>query len=181
MDSNRSVSALLTLFQSIGQSLKELYLWFHQSIRDQSIQFDDILYHFPSIEVFSSRNVHLSALRQPYPHIRRLMIQSIYNPLEEYEIIALLEQLPALCDLQLPRCQSSYPLNIIHQYCPSLRQLTYSMREEAEMIYPDNGRFIKNSGFHTLAIQAGKGFQIHDVAAVLTVYSGTLVDMSLVG
>lgn len=180
VDSKGSTTALLTLFPMIGKTLKELRLWINYRIRDEWIRFDDILHHFPNIEVFSSRNVHLSPLCQTYANISGLIITTIYNPLNEHEIIALLKQLPALQELKLPRCQSSRPLALIHQYCPSLCSLGYSMTEDSSMRYIAD-RVINGNGFHTLGIKAERGFQIHDLAAALTAYSNTLVYMSLVG
>lgn len=171
---------LLALFQSMGPTLKELHLWFHQRIQGQWIRLDGILDRFPYIELFSSGNVDLSPLRNTYSNLKSLLIQSVRQPLEENEILALLKQLPALRYLKLPRCQSSRPLSIIHQYCPSLRTLTYSMGEDADTICNDI-MVINDAGLHSLTIEALHGFQTQDLAAVLTANSDTLVNLSLFG
>ncbi|CDH60787.1 predicted protein [Lichtheimia corymbifera JMRC:FSU:9682] len=140
VDSNLCISALFTLFQSIGQTLRELRLLFNVRIRGQWIRFDDILEHFPNLEVLFSRLRHL----------------------------------------ELPGCQSSCPLASIHQYCPSLRVLAYTVGDNNSMIYP-NDVAINGNGLHSLRINAGINFKIDDVAAILSRYSDTLVNICIMG
>ncbi|CDH60852.1 predicted protein [Lichtheimia corymbifera JMRC:FSU:9682] len=181
MHSNFYISALFTLFQSIGQTLKELRLWFNVRIRGQWIRFDDILEHFPNLEeFFSNRNVHLAGLSQTYTNHQTMIIMSVHEPLEANEIIRLLKQLPGLRHLELSGCQNSSPLARIHQYCPSLRALAYTAGEHKSMRHLDNVA-INGNGLHSLRINAGINYKVHDVAVILSTYSHTLVDIRILG
>ncbi|CDS06445.1 hypothetical protein LRAMOSA08973 [Lichtheimia ramosa] len=147
------------------------------------ISLKDILQHFPNIEAFTCNSVNVTDLIVHPQHtykVKKLVLTAITQPLGSQDVIALLKRFPSLEHLVLTDCQDSIPLAILHQYCPALGSLSYSMTGRTRS--PDFAiSAMSTTGFHSLSIYAGDNFNMEHVIPLLITHCDTLVDVQIHG
>lgn len=172
------ISHLYALLKSTSGALKNIYLKVGPGIRHDSVQLAVILRHCPHLEVFKCNQVFLAPLEHTYKKMKKLWIDSIVHTVSAETILALVEHLPALKHIRLPRCEDSSALPMVYSHCPRLRTLAYSTTWEAVVVFHES-IVIKEYGLHSLTVEGGSNLHLQDVVDALTSCSNTIVNVDI--
>lgn len=177
--------AVVRLLQPITAVLKTINLTISHALPNAAIAFKDIMPNGSRLEAFTCNKIDMTGFIahdhvHKYPNLKKLIITSITHPLEEKDIIGLLERFPSLQLLSLPQCQHSTPLSLMPQYCPFLDSLIYSVKQKAfEAEY--HPRTDNQVGLHSVYLDTGENFHIEDIASLLASHYDTLISINMMG
>lgn len=178
---------MITALQSAGDTLTRLTLVHHLSPMspDQGapIRISAILKNCPHLKVLECEgNFNLKRLRDAYRGITELMIHPTVSHIDHGKMMEIMRRFPSLEILDVWSISDARPLTMIHEYCPSLRHLFFSVGPSLAQTLRHNLSRGQEEGLRTLSVQ-GINTQdaLYHLASVIIHHHTTLglLDLSL--